>query len=193
MRTSGPGQPEQILLDVADILTALGIPYAVVGALAVSFYGVPRATSDADSVAWIKDTGKTADELTNSLIASGYSAVLRRGDIDDPILVSIHVEDKYQNRHDLLLGIRGMDPDAAHRCVSSAFFGSTVRIIGAEDLIGMKIFAGGSQDLQDVRGILQVSRERLNPDLLRQVARLYGADVAATLDELLLQFPLTSP
>lgn len=61
----------------------------------------------------------------------------------------------------------------------------------AEDLIGMKIFAGGTQDLTDVRGILHVSRERLNPDLLRQVARRYGADVARTLDELLEELPLT--
>jgi len=55
----------------------------------------------------------------------------------------------------------------------------------------MKIFAGGPQDMIDVRGILQVWRERLNPGLLRQVARRYGADVARTLDELLEQFPLS--
>lgn len=84
MRTTGPDQPEQILLDVADILTALEIPYALVGALAVSFYGVPRATSDADGVVWMKDTGKSAVDLQNSLIASGYRVELRRGDIEDP-------------------------------------------------------------------------------------------------------------
>jgi hypothetical protein len=67
---------------------------------------------------------------------------------------------------------------------------STVEIISAEDLIGLKLFAGGPQDRIDVRGILQVWRERLNPDLLRQVCRRYGADEAQNLDELLKEFPL---
>ena len=191
MRTTGPDQPDQILLDVADLLVALSIPYAVAGGFAVSFYGIPRATDDADGVVWIKDSGQSAVDLLNSLRASGYRAELRQGDPEDPILLSIRVEDNYRNRMDLLLGVRGLDPDAVHRCVSASLFGSALRILGAEDLIGMKIFAGGPQDLIDVRGILQVSRERLNPDLLRQVGRGYGRDVAHTLEELLQQYPLT--
>jgi hypothetical protein len=191
MRTSGPSQPEQILLDVVDLLMGFGVPYALAGALAVSYYGVPRATTDADSVVWMKGTGKDTSDLKTHLAASGYRAELKRGDIEDPILQSIRVEDEHQNRVDLLLAVRGMDPDAVHRCISAAFFGSTVRIIGAEDLIGMKLFAGGPQDLIDVRGILQVSRESLNAELLRRVATRYGSDVAQTLDALLREFPLT--
>src|SRR5262245_30304105 len=109
MRTTGPDQPEQILLDAAELLVELGIPYAVAGSFAVSFYGVPRATQDADSVAWITDSGKTAIDLLNVLTASGYRAELRQGDIEDPILSSIRADDEYGNRIDLLLGIRGMD------------------------------------------------------------------------------------
>ena len=142
MRTTGPDQPEQLLLDVSDLLVEFGVSYALVGALAVSYYGVPRATTDADSVIWMRDIDKTADDLRKRLVEGGYHAELRLGDLDDPILQSIRVEDGYRNRVDLLLGIRGMDPDAVHRCVSAGFFGSTVRVIGAEDLIAMKIFAG---------------------------------------------------
>jgi hypothetical protein len=69
----------------------------------------------------------------------------------------------------------------------------TVPVIAAEDLIGMKIFAGGPQDMLDVRGILQVSREHLNSDLLRRVARRYGSRVVQALDKLLKEFPLTNP
>jgi hypothetical protein len=32
-------------------------------------------------------------------------------------------------------------------------------MIGVEDLIAMKLFAGGIQDIEDVRGILDVSRD----------------------------------
>jgi hypothetical protein len=65
--------------------------------------------------------------------------------------------------------------------------------MAAEDLIGMKIFAGGPQDMLDVRNILQVSRELLNLDLLRQVAHRYGPDVLRTLEELLKQFGFPPP
>jgi hypothetical protein len=62
---------------------------------------------------------------------------------------------------------------------------SMVRIIGAEDLIAMKIFAGGVQDLIDVRGILKVSQERLDLELLRNLTRRYGSAASRKLDELL--------
>jgi hypothetical protein len=78
---------------------------------------------------------------------------LNRGDIDDPISGAIIVKDRHGNRADLLLGVRGMDLDPVSRCVSASLLDSSIRIIAAEDLIAMKIFAGGLQDLDDVRGI----------------------------------------
>ena len=57
----------------------------------------------------------------------------------------------------------------------------------------MKIFAGGFQDLEDVRGILQVSGDILNVNLLRKVARRYAADVLTKVDALLNEFPPTLP
>jgi hypothetical protein len=193
VRTTGPDQPELILLDIIDRLNEFGIPYAVVGGFAASFYGVPRATTDADSVIWTRDGGKSLDDLKNHLLASGYRVDIRRGDFEDPILQVVLVTDAFDNRVDLLAGVRGMDPDAVHRCASTRFLDSTVRIIAAEDLIGMKVFAGGPQDMLDVRNILQVSRELLNLDLLRQVARRYGSDVLHALEELLDQFGFPPP
>jgi hypothetical protein len=192
MRVDGPSQPARLLLDVVDRLNSFQIPYAIAGAFAVACYGVPRYTGDGDSVVWMKDTTKTPVELKDDFIASGYRAELRQGDIDDPIALAIRIVDEFKNRVDLLIAVRGMDPDASKRCINAPIMDAMVRVIGAEDLIGMKMFAGGPQDVLDVRGILQVWGERLNPDLLRKVARRYGRDVAGELDKLLLEFPLTS-
>jgi hypothetical protein len=189
MRTTGPAQPAQLLLDVVDLLTDLHVQYAVVGAFAVSFYGVPRATSDADTVVWFSGSGKSEQDLKDYLLAAGYDAQLNRGDIDDPISGAIVVKDRHGNRADLLLGVRGMNPDAASRCVSASLLDSSIRIIGAEDLIAMKVFAGGPQDLEDVRGILQVSGHLLNLQLLRSLTRRYGDDSTNKLVELLREFP----
>ena len=190
MRATGPNQPGQILLDVRDCLNELGIAYAVIGALAVSYYGIPRSTSDADAVIWLKDTQITSGDLTKRLGLAGFNAELKRGDLEDPVVGAIAVEDRHQNRVDLLLGLRGMDPEAIGRCLESPLLDSTVRIIAAEDLIAMKIFVGGFRDLEDVRGILQVSGDQLNLDLLRKLARRYGPAVAKKLEDFLQEPPL---
>jgi len=191
MRTTGPGQPAHLLLDVLDLLTDLGIPYAVIGALAVSYYGIPRSTTDADVAIWLTGTGKSDRDLTKDLTAAGYRTELKRADIDDPIVGAIIAEDEHQDRVDLRLGVRGMDPEAVSRCVTASLLDSSVRIIAGEDLIAMKIFAGGFKDTEDVQGILEVSGHLLNLDLLRKLARRYGVHVAQTLEELLKEIPPT--
>ncbi len=165
------------------------VRYAVIGAFAVSYFGVPRATADADTVIWLSGAGKSEQDLKDGLHAAGYDAQLKRGDIDDPISGAIIVKDRHGNRVDLLLGVRGMDPEAVSRCVDASLLDSSVRIISAEDLIAMKIFAGGPQDLEDVRGILQVSQQLLNLELLRNLTRRYGRDSAHKLAGLLKEFP----
>src|SRR5262249_33843292 len=112
-----------------------------------------------------------------------------RGDIEDPILRSLLLEDLHQNRIDLLIGVRGMDPEASGRCVSASLLDSSIRIIGAEDLIAMKISAGGVQDLEDVRGVLYISGRRLDLDLLRKLAARYGLEVSRRLEALLKEPP----
>jgi hypothetical protein len=84
-----------------------------------------------------------------------------------------------------------MDPDAQTRCVTSVLFDTPVRIMGAEDLVAMKVFAGGPFDLADVRGIFQVSGESLNIDLLRKNARGYGKQALETLTKLLVESGLS--
>src|SRR5262249_48468365 len=161
--------------------------YSVVGAFAVSFHGIPRSTQHADVVVWLQNSGKTAADITARSIALGYSAVIRRGNLDDPILEAAIVNDIYQNQVALIFGLRGMDPDAASRSVSESFLDSSIRIIAAEDLIAMKVHAGGPQDLLDVRGILAVSGDSMDYDLLRRLIKRYGPDMTRTFEDLLRQ------
>lgn len=70
-----------------------------------------------------------------------------------------------------------MDPHAVERAVKTTLLGRAVKIASAEDLIAMKVAAGGVQDFEDVRGILAVSHRVLDLDLLRRVARRYGPEV----------------
>lgn len=185
MRANGPGQSAYLLLDVIDLLTPLAIPYAVVGGHAVSFYGVPRFTKDADATVWLAGTGRTGGDLKAQLTTANYDVKLSLGDIEDPIAGVVVVRDQHENQVDLLLGVRGMDADAAQRCLTTTLLGESVRMIGVEDLIAMKLFAGGVQDLEDVRGILEVSKERLNFGLLQRLSDRYGKNVGEALERVL--------
>jgi hypothetical protein len=185
VRVTGPGQPVHLLLDIADLLNELRIPYAVVGALAVSFHGMPRATNDADALIWLKGTGKSENDLTIFLEGAGYRIQSKSGGLGDPLSGVVVVEDSHENRVDLLLGISGLTPEASGRVSTTSLLGATIRVVGAEDLVAMKIFAGGPQDLEDVKGIFQVSGDRLDFGLLRHVADGFGSDVARQLSEIL--------
>jgi hypothetical protein len=114
---------------------------------------------------------------------------IKRGDIEDPILGVVMVQDRFGNMLDLILGIRGMDPAAAERAVETSLLDARVRIAGMEDLIAMKLFAGGVQDLEDVRGILQVASDSLNLALVRSLADRYGVTTQRKFEVLFAELP----
>ncbi|PIW59549.1 MAG: hypothetical protein COW13_04495, partial [Candidatus Omnitrophica bacterium CG12_big_fil_rev_8_21_14_0_65_50_5] len=58
MKISGPGQSPLLLLSIIPSFNKVKIPYAVVGAFAASFYGVVRASLDADAVIFLQDDEK---------------------------------------------------------------------------------------------------------------------------------------
>jgi hypothetical protein len=187
MRATKPGQPAHLLLDVIDVLSELTIPYAVIGAFATSLYGIPRYTNDADALIWLAGA-ESSDKLHDRLIKFGFHVVLSRGDLDDPIQQVIVVNDDFGNTVDLLSGIRGMDPAAATRVITTSLLNTSITVIGLEDLIAMKLFAAGPQDIIDVEGMLQVSGEHLDAELLRRMATKYGPDAADGAEKLLQRF-----
>jgi predicted nucleotidyltransferase len=97
----------------------------------------------------------------------------------------IQVSDSYANRVDLLLGLRGIEPQAFLRVVEVPFQGSTLKFIGREDFIAMKVFAGGPIDLVDAARAICASRDSLDLDLLRRLAKRYGRSATESLERLL--------
>ena len=78
-----------------------------------------------------------------------------------------------------------MAPGFVSRTIPSSLFGATLRMIGLEDFIAMKVFAGGPRDLEDARAALLVSSSALNLPLLKQLASGYGRSVVRSLEQLL--------
>jgi hypothetical protein len=58
-------------------------------------------------------------------------------------------------------------------------------VVGLEDFIAMKVFAGGPQDLADARAAIAAAGGRLNQSLAKALARRFGRDVAEMLERLI--------
>jgi hypothetical protein len=183
VRARRPGQSALLLLDAIAVLKAQAIDYAVIGAMAASLHGELRATSDADAL--ISVTISKLASLRRLFKKAGFETELRRGDPDDPIPAILLISDAHGNRVDLLGGLRGLDPQAFSRTVDVPFSGDNLRVIGREDFIAMKCFAGGPQDIVDAQAALKGSQEAVDLDLLRRLTRRFGRAAADALEDLL--------
>ena len=183
MRTRAPGQSALLLLDAIDRLMEERVDYAVIGAMAASVHGAIRATLDADAL--LSVGLPKVRKLQKSFQIAGFDTEVRQGDADDPIPALLTVGDRHGNRVDLLAGLRGLDPDAFARAIEVPFHGGILRVIGREDFIAMKCFAGGPQDIADARQAVATADGPFDVGLLRRVTRRFGRSAADHLEQIL--------
>jgi hypothetical protein len=183
MRTTRDGQSALLLFDVVEVLNREKIDYAVIGAIAGSVHGVVRASVDADLV--ISIARKDFASLEGKFRAIGFSASLREGDFEDPIPALLELMDAYDNRVDLLAGILGLELAAFARAIDVPFQGEVLKVLGREDFIATKVFAGGPQDLIDAQNTIAVAGDNLDIVALRRITKLFGLDALRALEKIL--------
>jgi predicted nucleotidyltransferase len=154
----------------------------VIGAFALSVHGRVRASSDVDALLYVSYSRLVT--ISTIFEAAEFGVTLGRGDDDDPILSMLVLSDTNGNRVKLLGGLRGLDPKVFSRVIEVSFYGANLRIVGREDFIAMKCFAGGPQDLADARAAFEGAQGPVDLDLLRAVTRRFGRDAADRLEEL---------
>jgi hypothetical protein len=182
-RPKAAGESTLLLLQVIEVLDRERVDHMLVGAMAAAVHGVIRATTDADLLIGVAVPRLHA--LRARLQQAGFEVAIRRGDADDPIGAMLVITDKFGNRVELMSGIRGMDPQAFGRGATIEFEGVSLRVVGLEDFIAMKCFAGGPVDVEDARQVLHLAPRPINLDLLRRLVRRFGRDSADALETLL--------
>jgi hypothetical protein len=183
VRTDRAGQSALLFLDVVEILQRENVNYAVIGAFALSVHGAIRGTTDVDALLFT--TPQHLRKLRTVFDRAGFATELHRGDPEDPILGMLILSDSHNNRVELLGGLRGMDPAIFSRTVEVQFLGVNLRFVGREDLIAMKCFAGGPQDLIDAQSAYRSAQGPVDLDLLRAVTRRFGREAADNLEQVL--------
>jgi predicted nucleotidyltransferase len=156
------------LLEVAKLLESLGIAYCLIGGYAVAVHGVPRHTADLDLLVELSDDelARLFEELERRRIRYQY----RRSSLNDPVgdmlsldLVELPVQ--------LIRAKWKHESSAIARAIEIAYHGAPIRVAAAEDLIVLKLRAGGPLDLYDVENILASKGAGLDYDLLENLAR----------------------
>lgn len=132
-----------------------GVPYAVVGALALAIHGVPRATTDIDLLVRRDDV----EAILEVARARGFRVQALPMRFSDGLEVrrSSKVDATVMLTLDLLLVNENLEPVWASRERVATERGD-VWVVSRQGLIEMKAWAGREQDLADIRRLRELDR-----------------------------------
>lgn len=149
-----------LLTEVGAVLEAAGIRHALIGALALSAYGVNRATVDLDLL--VADAACLQPDLWSGLRSRGIAVEIRRGDLTDPLAGVVRCQAAGESPLDVVVGKFAWQARLLERAQP---LGGTP-VVRAADLILLKLYAGGFQDAWDVQQLLA---RPFRDELIREV------------------------
>jgi hypothetical protein len=141
------------------------LPYALIGAAALAARGIARSTFDIDL---LTTDPRALDPLVwKALPADAID--IRRGDLDDPLGGVIRITIDRDRPVDVIVGKHAWQARAVAR--AEAISGGPP-IVLARDLVLLKLYAGGTHDLWDVRELLAVTGGSLEADVTDDLSTL---------------------
>lgn len=142
---------ERLLARVVGVLEEPKIPFALIGAAAMAAHGVSRSTYDTD----LFSVGSTVLDAAvwSALSAEGVEVEIRHGDDDDPLLGVVRCSQQDQTI-DIVVGRSRWQQEVIARAVPTQVFSISLPIVTLEDLILLKLYAGGIQDRWDIQQLL---------------------------------------
>jgi hypothetical protein len=159
-------QQAEAAWEIHIFLTELGVPYAIIGGMAVQYWGEPRSTQDVDLtvIAPPEGSARLIQQILErfsaripdaAAFARHNRVILARASNGCPV--------------DISLGVPGYEEQVMLRAVDYDLEpGKGIRICSVEDLIIHKAVAGRAQDIRDIEGILYRRREPLDVSYIRR-------------------------
>lgn len=165
----------KLIEDLAELFERLGIRYAFGGALANNYWGIVRATQDADCLVLIPALRyqELADELSRLGFVMqddhGHEVPLvvpqMRKEADEQKLMRVFRESL---KAELFVPFIPLQDEILRRAVRLRLEQRSVQVTTAEDLILLKMVFRREKDLRDIRGILWVQRGKLDLEYVRR-------------------------
>jgi hypothetical protein len=158
---------------LADVLEREALPYAIGGALALGFYALPRATADVDLNVFLPPAA--IDQVLRALRLGGVR-------VDDEAQAGRQAADEGQFRGyvgnmriDVFVPAFAYYASLSERRRQVSLLGRPAWILGAEDLIVLKMMFFRRKDLADVEAILSEQPALDRPYVRRTLIELVGA------------------
>lgn len=172
-----PAELHEPLESILGCLERQGVPHVLIGGIAVSQLGQPRATADINLLVLL-DQDEQLDGLFEAARSCGFAARIqdavpfaRR----NRVLLLHHLASGIPV--DLSLGFLPFEREVVERATSRTVGGLRLPLPAVEDLIILKAVAHRERDLQDIRMLVAT-----NPELDRGRIRGKVAEFAAALD-----------
>lgn len=151
-RAQGGGSPLREIGEVLSLLAGLRIPHALIGGWAVVASGVLRTSDDIDLLA---DFSAAQRKALLEGLSERYEAQWRAPGHDDPIAGLIRAAPRGDGLPVDILAAKGAADRAALARARRVRAGDMVLTVARpEDLVAMKLAAGGGQDYVDARSLL---------------------------------------
>jgi hypothetical protein len=146
--------------EIRSTLDAAGIRHALIGALALSAYGVNRATVDLDL--FTTDASCLNPDFWAGLHRHGVTVEVRKGDLTDPLAGVVRFQVAGEGTIDVVVGKHTWQTKILERAEP---IGGTP-VVRAADLVLLKLYAGGPQDAWDIQQLLA---RPFREELIREV------------------------
>lgn len=156
--------PAVLAVRFARVLDAARVPYAIGGAVAYGFWGVPRGTRDLDINIFLPAEG--TDTAVDALMAAGLQidrsrAMQTARDRGD-------ARGRYEDIPvDLFFVSIPLHESAAGRAVQVTLLDSPIRVLSAEDLTVFKLLFFRGKDVVDVERLVVAMGDRLDRGYVR--------------------------
>ena len=162
---------EEVARNAIAALKRARVPHMLVGGVAVSYYGLPRATIDIDIVLALESKA-AVDRFIAALKSSGLK--ISRPEVETAVDVGDRfVASRGGQRVDFWLAKTEYNKKTLKRRRAARIFGTRVWICSPEDLIISKLHVGRARDYEDVIGILHRQKGKLQMKyLVRQAEGL---------------------
>lgn len=159
-------QQEAAAWEIHQLLKKMGTAYAIIGGMAVQFWGEPRLTQDVDmtvavpvedSEFFVREVLKIfKPRIENALdFAVQNRVLLIRASNGCPM--------------DISLGLPGYEDEVMRRSIAYQVAPrKTIHICSAEDLIIHKAIASRPQDIRDIESVVYRQRDMLDEGYIRQ-------------------------
>jgi len=131
--------------------------FATVGGVALAIRGVARSTWDVDLLTM--DGSVLAEAFWALVERDGAAIEIRRGDGDDPLRGLVRLVARDERPVDVFVGRGAWLDGVVKRAEPFALLDVKVPVVRAADLALMKLHAGGTQDLWDVKQLLAADRD----------------------------------